>query len=456
MKKKRTYQAVGINQLRVSELLPALAGGCTVAIDVAKQKFVVALATFEGELVKLFRFDHPTETRMFLRAVAELRGGIGADKVRAVMEPTGTYGDAIRFRLREAGVPVSMVSTHRTHDSQAVFDNVRSLHDGKSAALLARLAGLDLATEWVPPPDSRVRLRALVETRRLEQKLEEACLSRLEASLARHWPEAGVWLDIHRQMTALRVLARWPSPQDLAANAGEAIEFMRAASRRRLSNEVMEGLVRSAQDTLGVPMLDEEKRYMSMLADKAIESRQSAEKLETLMEQVGEDDRAFTNLLPWMGCNTAAAFATMADPLQYSKPAQLEKACGLNLREKSSGQHTGTLRITKRGPGRVRQVLYLFTLRMIQESPVARAWYMARKTYDKDGERSNMRAIVALMRKLVGAVFHVARGEKFDATKLFDLRRLNVDNVARPRSAPTLRRTPRAPARRVSGRRRAA
>jgi transposase len=453
MKKKRTYQAVPVQELRVVELLPVLTAGCIVAIDVAKQKFVVALATVTGELVKLFRFEHPTETRVFLQVVGELREALGARQVRAVMEPTGTYGDALRFQLLEAGVSVWMVSPHRTHDSQAVFDNVRSLHDGKSAAIIARLAGLNLAREWVAPPVSRVRLRALVEMRHVEQQVEEASLGRLEASLARHWPEAGMWFDLHKQTTPLRLLMRWPSPQDIAGNADEALEFMGVASRRRLSNEIMQGLVRSAEDTLGLPMVDEEKRYLSELASKALESRRRSDQLESDMQEVGKDDRAFANLLPWMGCNTAAAIATMADPLQYSNPAQLEKACGLNMREKSSGQHAGKLRITKRGPGRVRQVLYLFALRLIQESPAVRAWYMARKTYAKDKEHSNMRALVAVMRKLVRAAFHVARGERFDPSKLFDLRRLAVDDAPRARSAPTPRTLPRAPARRTSGRR---
>ena len=40
--------------------------------------------------------------------------------------------------------------------------------------------------------------------------------------------------------------------------------------------------------------------------------------------------------------------------------AKLEKAVGLNLREKSSGEHEGRLSITKRGPGLLRRLLYLF------------------------------------------------------------------------------------------------
>lgn len=456
MKTKRTYQAVPVQELDVAKLLPKLTGGCIVAIDVAKQKFVVALATMAGEPVQLFRFDHPTETRMFLHVVQALGEGLGKDQVKSVMEPTGSYGDAVRFQLQKAGFPVLMMSPHRTHDSQAIFDNVRSLHDGKSAALLARLANLGLGREWEPPSEARVRLRALVEMRELERQQEETALGRLEASLARHWPEGALWLDFQKQATALRVLARWAGPEDIALNADEVLDFMRVTSRRRLSDAVLHGAVESAELTLGVPMVEEEKRYVKMLASRALDSRRRAGELEAEMLQAGQADSGFNNLVPWMGCYTAAVIATMVDPMQYSKPAQLEKACGLNMREKSSGQHRGMLRITKRGPGRARKMLFLFALRMIHESPAVRAWYEARKTYDRTKERSNMRAVVAVMRKLVRAVFHVARGEQFDPGKLFDLRRLSIPEAPPPRPVAAPRTTPRAPARRISGRRRAA
>src|SRR5262249_30094105 len=130
---------------------------------------------------------------------------------------------------------------------------------------------------------------------------------------------------------------------------------------------------------------------------------------------------------------------------QYASARQLEKACGLNLREKSSGEHRGRLSITKRGPGVVRQVLFMFALRMIQKSPAVHAWYMRRRGYLED---SKQRAIVAVMRKLVRALFRVAKGEAFDESKLFDLRRLDLEAIpTRPKKEVTPRTTPRSIAR---------
>ena len=61
--------------------------------------------------------------------------------------------------------------------------------------------------------------------------------------------------------------------------------------------------------------------------------------------------------------------------------------------------------------------------RWVQRDPIARAWYQSKKA--RDGGRAS-RAVVAMMRKLAKALFHVGRGAEFDSTKLFDIKRLGV------------------------------
>jgi len=146
------------------------------------------------------------------------------------------------------------------------------------------------------------------------------------------------------------------------------------------------------------------------------------------------DDEVFARLSSWMGVYTAAVIVTYVDPRQYTSARAQEKACGMNLREKSSGEMCGRLTITKRGPGLVRQVLYLFALRMVKESEIVRAWYKRRRGYT---EESKQRAVVAVMRKLVRAMFHVARGNAFDASKLFDVRRLDLGTATKSAATKT-------------------
>jgi transposase len=424
MKRKRTYQASRVQQVRVEELLPLLVTGCIVGLDVAKQKFAVAVATLAGEVVKLFRFDHPTETQEFLAIVAELRRCVEPGKLRVAMEPTGTYGDAIRHQLVCSGVPVWMVSPKRTHDSQELFDNVPSLHDPKCAGLVARLCAMGLAREWQAPPLTRTRLRALVDLRQHEQACGEMCFGRLEAVLARHWPELGQWMDVRNQKSALRLLATYASPARAAAEPDVTRSFLRSTSHGRLSAELIAGVVAGAATSVGVPMMREQELVVKRLATQALDAGKRRDDLDDEMKELAKEDEVFARLQPWMGTYTAAAIVTLCDPRQYMTARQLEKACGLNLREKSSGEHKGRVSITKRGPALVRQVLYLFALRMIRESVATRAWYVRRRGYTED---SKQRAVVAVMRKFVRAVFHVAKGSAFDASMLFDLRRLDLE-----------------------------
>ncbi len=49
------------------------------------------------------------------------------------MESTGTYGDALRQALTDAGLVVHRVSGKAVHDYAEIFDGVPSQHDGKDA-----------------------------------------------------------------------------------------------------------------------------------------------------------------------------------------------------------------------------------------------------------------------------------------------------------------------------------
>jgi transposase len=113
----------------------------------------------------------------------------------------------------------------------------------------------------------------------------------------------------------------------------------------------------------------------------------------------------------------------VGEPRDYPSTRAYLKGYGLNLKEKSSGKQKGQLSITKRGPGRARQYLWLAVFRWLQKDAAARAWY-AEKIKRDGGRRA--RTVIALMRKFAQALFHVARGLPLDSSKLFDVSRLRL------------------------------
>jgi len=118
-----------------------------------------------------------------------------------------------------------------------------------------------------------------------------------------------------------------------------------------------------------------------------------------------------------VGLATACVlWVSVGDPRDYSCGRAYRKALGLNLVERSSGIHQGKLKISKRGSPRARQWLYLASLRLVKQAGVQQ-WYEAKKARDGHGAR---RAVVAVMRKLALALYHVgARGAEFNTRRLF-------------------------------------
>jgi transposase len=104
------------------------------------------------------------------------------------------------------------------------------------------------------------------------------------------------------------------------------------------------------------------------------------------------------------------------DPAGYANARCYQRALGLNLVERSSGQQKGPLHISKRGRGRSRRWLYMATLRLLPQPGVAE-WY-ARKVARDGGRKS--RALTAVLRKVAAGLWHCARtGEVFDPQRLF-------------------------------------
>jgi transposase len=422
MKKKHSYSAEPLSKVELTAgLLESVALGCLISIDVAREKFVFALATLAGEVVRLVRFEHPRETVEFLRLVSALKAALGTDRpVVAVMEPTGTYGDAIRFQLTRAGVAVHVIAAKATHDSRELFDGVPSMHDGKAAVQLARLFPILSPEVWRDKSEEQRELRALVDERQFELGSMARAYGALEALLARHWPELDTILDVHHAKMPLVLLASYPGPRAVGGADVEVRQLMK--KRGRLASETIERVVTSARTTLGIPMLASEETLLRARAAQLLERWDRIDAIDALIERKLEQDPHLTLLRRAVGAYTTGVLVSYSDPRSFRSAKSFEKACGLNLKVQSSGEKAGRLSLTKRGPAVVRQILYLATLRLVAADPIARAWYVGRRSWAEHKQK----ALAATMRKLARALWHVARGEPFDAHKLFDVRRLDV------------------------------
>jgi len=432
--KKRTYRTIPIQQVAGPVLAAELGERCIVALDVAKTKMVVGFAKASGECVRLVRFEHPVETPLFLlllKLLLELRVALDF-----ALEPTGVYGDALRHQVASIGVPVHRVDAKKVHDAAELLDGVPSSHDAKACTLIAHLHAHGLSRPWVERDEFARALRNLVDERDLFTDPFERARGRLEAVVARHWPELGMEMEPDVAWP-LRLLSELPSPVDAAADPTRTAELLTRATRGALRKERIERVVSGAKQSLGTPMGEGERDYVRVLALHMLDLREKTRLVDHRIAAALSKSTPVTKLVETFGAvTTAVVLAHVGNPATYSSADAFEKALGLNLKIHQSGDYDGigSLHITKRGPARVRQYLYLAALRFIFKNDIARRWYQARAAYRSERK---MKAVVALMRKLARAMVHVARGDAFDATKLFDVRRLAPSASNAPRELST-------------------
>jgi transposase len=419
--KKRIYRRMPVNDFQHASISHADLGGKLVfAIDVAKVDMVAAIAAADGRVLQTISWKAPEQNPSVLAILRHFRtAGI---PVEAVMEPSGTYGDVLRHQLEQDELPVFMVSGKRTHDAKEIFDGVPSLHDAKAAAIIARLHADGLSSRLRDEGPDRRQLRAALAIMDLHQERYLQLVHRLESWLARHWPELPTLIEL-TSSSLMALLARVGGPADVAVAPDKASKLLLGISHRLLADDSVAAILASAKTSVGVPLVGLERDALMAIADDAYRAHRAFTTAKTQVDNLAATTPAAL-LAPAIGQTTAAAvFAEVGDARSYSCTRAFLKAMGLNLKEKSSGTIQGQLKITKRGPSRVRQYLWLAVFRWIQKDPIANAWYQRKK--QRDGGRAS-RAAVALMRKLAKALYHVGRGATFDSSKLFDVRRLQL------------------------------
>ena len=415
VRSKRKYRAKEINTVSASTIV-SNRDGCraTVGIDVGKEDLFVMLRWEDGTFIGPWHARNTTGIRGIVELMVSLARG---RKLIVAMEPTGTYGDVLRYALTQAGLNVHRVQGKASHDYAEIFDGVPSQHDRKDAAVVAELAALGKSAPWPYDAESVENQERTYWVQRLEaaQARVQVWMGRLEGLLARHWPEATQVLKLN-SISLLKTLAHYGGPEELAADGG-AGGRLAGWGRTLLTPEKISALLELAKETVGVPQGDFERQWLQECANQILAARRTKQQAKRELKRLGEGNAVLSRLATAIGYATASVlWVYLGNPQGYHCGEAYRKAMGLNLKERSSGKCKGQLRITKRGPGAVRRWLYLAGMRLLHEETV-RKWFEAKKA--KDGDRGG-KALVGVMRKLAVALYRVGVDDvAFDAAKLF-------------------------------------
>ena len=284
--KKRMYRSTAVKAVNLESVLEVI-GDCPVivGVDIAKED-MFATVEVNAKPVITVRWKHPRETTVFVEMLLVF---LARGPVEVVMEPSGTYGDALRAMLERVNVPVFRVNPKRCHDAAEVYDGVPSLHDAKSAAILCKLHRDGASEAWPMRSKHERKLAAILRILEVHEKELHRNCNRLEGLLARHWPELTHHLGL-RTATLLELLMTYGGPQAVASDKAGALALMRQVGGRYLAGEKVAAVVGSAGTTVGVPQLDEERELVMRVAEEARRAQKLAKKVKRRVERMSESE----------------------------------------------------------------------------------------------------------------------------------------------------------------------
>lgn len=111
MKKRRAYRATDVKDVVLSEILQrAPAGAVTAGIDNGKYEIFVVIRFKDGSFQRPWKVANPMEIGLLVGILQDLAA---VRPLIVALESTGTYGDALRGKMAQAGLEVHRVVLKR-------------------------------------------------------------------------------------------------------------------------------------------------------------------------------------------------------------------------------------------------------------------------------------------------------------------------------------------------------
>jgi transposase len=425
MSAKRMYRRTSVKKisretLKEVSLLKGGAGTC-VGLDIGKQEIVAVVRWPDGSFECPWSVKNPSEIQELIGLLQMLRET--CDSLTVGLESTGTYGEAVRLAMTSAFLEVHRISGKASSDYKEIFDGVPSQHDGKDAAIIAELTCFGKGTPWPFEPLSEIDQEIRHQIQRMDVFHEHATewTGRLEAVLAKHWPELTSLLSL-RSVTLVKIMIDFGSPARLAADPA-AREKLRKWGRS-LKPEKIDQIIESARTTPGAPIGKGELAWLQEIASELQKSILEVNACRKRLESIAHSHASMSEFIEAVGAVTLCViWATVGDPRNYHSSGAFLKALGLNLKELSSGKRQGQLAITKRGPGLARKYLYYWALRASRK-PELHQWYLDFQKVGRSSgggnEHRKMKGLIALTRKLSRSFWYTRMHEEaFDYSKVF-------------------------------------
>lgn len=374
-------------------------------IDVASERHVLARLGGTGQpLGRPIGIDEDAGGyRMLLEA-------LGPPPALVVMEATGHYWKNLYATLVAAGHDVVLLNPIVARRfQQARLERTKT--DAIDAAALARFAFekrpapsyiLDAASEALR---ERVRHRD-----RLQQDFEDRVLQ-LHRLVDLRFREFTRYVKGMHTMLATALLSECPTAAAFARTPPRRLAKLRYDGRHRVGEDLAGRLVEAAKRSVGQhhgPVYDLQARHICQDLDLW------RRRLKELENDIGglldahEVGRLLTSI-DGIGPNSAARItAIVGDPTRFRSAAAFAAYVGVVPALRQSGKRTGTRAATGFGNAKLRSALWMTTLAAVRLNDWLRPFYERLRAAGKPPKL----ALIAAMRKLLHAVYSVAKNRK--------------------------------------------
>jgi transposase len=377
-----------------------------IGIDIASETHTVAIVNEASEVVL-----KATEFTEDAAGYAKLFGLLGEPKNCVVaMEATGHYWQNLFAALAAAGFPVALLNPLRTRRFSEV-DLERAKTDAIDALGIARFAAQKRPPATPLPDAATQELRELVRLRdRLVQDFTDR-KNQLHRLVDLGFPEFTRYVKTLESQLATSILHEYPTaaafpvmPRRLSQLCYDEVHTV--------GGELARALVDAAKVSVGKHHGEPYRRQVRYVCEDLDTLRRRLRELEHDIEGTLKKHDVGTLLtsIPGIGPQTAARLvAELGDPAKFRDGAALASYVGVVPGLKHSGKSKpARAALTPVGHAKLRRALWMPTLTAIVRNPWLRAFY---KRLRADGKLPKV-AIVAAMRKLLHAVYAVAKNRK--------------------------------------------
>lgn len=375
-------------------------------IDIASERHVLARLDEDG--VPIGKSMTITEDREGYDALLK---ALGSPPALVVMEATGHYWKNLFAVLTAAGHEVVLLNpfvARRFQDSSLE----RTKTDAIDAHGLARLG-----FEKRPAPtrlhdEIAESLRELVRHRdRLRQDFDDR-VRQLHRLVDLVFPEFTRYVRSLDSMLATCLLAEYPSAQAFARANPRRLAKLRYDGRHMIGAELADQLVEAARRSIGQ---HHGPAYV-------LQARHICQDLDLWRRRLNDIERDIGDLLDThevgkllttidgIGPQSAARIiAAVGDPARFRSADAFAAYVGVVPGLRHSGKHTpGRAAIAPLGNARLRTALWMPVLGAVRRNPWLRTFYERLRAAGKPPKL----ALVAAMRKLLHAVYSVAKNRK--------------------------------------------